>query len=93
MSISVSGVGHLVLRVPDLADSLDFCEGVLGLREVARRDFGEGPMAFLSTGKAHHDVAAHSPGAAQPLTVRGKVSVGHRMCIRTLRCVPRMDGR
>jgi hypothetical protein len=50
-------------------------------------------MAFLSTGNAHHDVVAHSPGAAQPLTVRGKVSVGHRMCIRTLRCVPRMDGR
>jgi catechol 2,3-dioxygenase len=57
MSISVSRVGHLVLRVHDLADSLAFYEGVLGLREVARRDFGEGPMAFLSTGNAHHDVA------------------------------------
>jgi catechol 2,3-dioxygenase len=30
---------------------------MIGLREVARRDFGEGPMAFLSTGNAHHDLA------------------------------------
>jgi catechol 2,3-dioxygenase len=57
MSISVSGVGHLVLRVHDLADSLAFYEGVLGLREVARRDFGEGPMVFLSAGNTHHDLA------------------------------------
>ena len=57
MSITVSNVGHLVLRVRDLGDSLAFYEGVLGLREVARRDFGEGQMAFLSTGNAHHDIA------------------------------------
>jgi catechol 2,3-dioxygenase len=56
MPISVSKVGHLVLRVADLRRSLDFYE-TLGLREVARRDFGEGPMAFLSTGNAHHDLA------------------------------------
>lgn len=56
MSISVSKVGHLVLRVGDLNRSLDFYAR-LGLREVARRDFGEGPMAFLSTGNAHHDLA------------------------------------
>src|SRR5579862_1367081 len=57
MSISVSKVGHLVLRVGDLPTSLDFYEGALGLREVARRDFGEGPMVFLSSGNAHHDIA------------------------------------
>jgi catechol 2,3-dioxygenase len=56
VSITVSKVGHLVLRVRDLPRSLAFYE-VLGLREVARRDFGEGPMAFLSTGNAHHDLA------------------------------------
>ena len=56
MTIAVSKVGHLVLRVSDLSRSLAFYE-VLGLHEVARRDFGEGPMAFLSTGNAHHDLA------------------------------------
>jgi len=56
VTIAVSKVGHLVLRVSDLPRSLAFYE-VLGLHEVARRDFGEGPMAFLSTGNAHHDLA------------------------------------
>ena len=57
MSIAVSKVGHLVLRVGDLDRALAFYTSVLGLREVARRDFGEGPMAFLSSGNSHHDVA------------------------------------
>jgi catechol 2,3-dioxygenase len=56
MSIAVSKVGHLVLRVSDLRRSIAFYE-MLGLHEVARRNFGEGPMAFLSTGNAHHDLA------------------------------------
>ena len=56
MSITVSKVGHLVLRVSDLGRSLAFYE-LLGLHEVARRDFGEGPMAFLTAGNAHHDLA------------------------------------
>jgi catechol 2,3-dioxygenase len=56
MTIAVSKVGHLVLRVGDLPRSLAFYE-MLGLHEVARRDFGEGPMAFLSTGNTHHDLA------------------------------------
>ena len=56
MTITVSKVGHLVLRVSDLRRSLPFYE-MLGLHEVARRDFGEGPMAFLSAGIAHHDLA------------------------------------
>ena len=57
MSLNVSKVGHLVLRVRDLDRSLGFYCGQLGLREVARRDFGEGPMAFLSSGNSHHDIA------------------------------------
>lgn len=56
MAIAVSKVGHLVLRVRELRRSLSFYE-TLGLREVARHDFGEGPMAFLSTGNDHHDLA------------------------------------
>ena len=57
MSVSVSKVGHIVLRVRELDRSLAFYCGDLGLREVARRDFGEGPMAFLSSGNSHHDIA------------------------------------
>ena len=48
--ITVSKVGHVVLKVISLDTALDFYSGVLGLKEVARRDFGEGPMAFLSAG-------------------------------------------
>jgi catechol 2,3-dioxygenase len=46
-----------VIRVSDLDRALEFYSGVLGLQEVARRNFGEGPMVFLSTGNAHHDIA------------------------------------
>jgi len=38
MSVSVSKVGHLVLRVRELDRSLTFYCGIPGLREVARRD-------------------------------------------------------
>jgi catechol 2,3-dioxygenase len=62
MALSVSKVGHIVLRVSDLDRSLAFYTGVLGLREVARRDFGEGPMVFLSSGNSHHDLALVETG-------------------------------
>jgi catechol 2,3-dioxygenase len=66
MPVSVSKVGHLVLRVRDLARAESFYCSVLGLTEVARRDFGERPMAFLSTGNSHHDIALVEVGAAGP---------------------------
>lgn len=64
MPFSVSKVGHIVLRVSDFDRALEFYSGVLGLREVARRDFGEGPMVFLSSGNSHHDIALVESGAA-----------------------------
>ena len=64
MPIAVSKVGHLVLRVRDLDRALGFYTSVLGLHEVARRDFGEDPMAFLSSGNSHHDVALVETGGA-----------------------------
>jgi catechol 2,3-dioxygenase len=57
VAIVVSKVGHVVLKVRNLDTALTFYAGVLGLQEVARRDFGEGPMVFLSTGNSHHDIA------------------------------------
>jgi catechol 2,3-dioxygenase len=57
VSISAVKVGHVVLRVSDLDRALSFYGGVLGLKEVARGDFGEGPMVFLSSGNSHHDLA------------------------------------
>lgn len=69
MPVPVSKVGHIVLRVEDLDAALTFYCGVLGLTEVARRDFGEGPMAFLSTGNSHHDMALVA--ATQPASAHG----------------------
>ena len=66
MPISVSKVGHIVLRVRDLDRSLSFYGGVLGLHEVARRDFGEGPMVFLSFGNSHHDIALVETPSCSP---------------------------
>jgi catechol 2,3-dioxygenase len=60
----MSKVGHIVLRVQDLDRALAFYCDVLGLHEVARRDFGEGPMAFLSTGDSHHDIALVECGSS-----------------------------
>ena len=62
MSIAVQKVGHVVLRVESLPQALEFYSSVLGLREVARRDFGEGPMVFLSSGRTHHDLALVETG-------------------------------
>lgn len=56
MSIDVIGVGHVVLKVTDLGRSLDFYCSALGLTEVARGDFGDGTMVFLSSGRNHHDI-------------------------------------
>ena len=63
MPVRVAKVGHVVLRVRDLDASLRFYREVLGLSEVARRDFGEGPMVFLSSGATHHDLALVETGA------------------------------
>lgn len=56
MGIDVMGVGHVVLKVTDLGRSLAFYCTALGLTEVARGDFGDGTMGFLSSGRNHHDI-------------------------------------
>ena len=56
MGIEVVGVGHVVLKVSHMESALWFYRDALGLREVARADFGDGLMVFLSAGRNHHDV-------------------------------------
>ena len=60
--LAVERVGHVVLRVRSLTRSLPFYTDVLGLAEVARKNFGEGEMAFLSSGHSHHDIALVETG-------------------------------
>jgi catechol 2,3-dioxygenase len=79
MPIAVSKVGHVVLRVRDLDTALAFYAGLLGLKEVARHDFGEGPMAFLSTGNSHHDIALVEVG---PAAVGGGPSGLHHVALK-----------
>lgn len=65
MAIRVRNVGHVVLKVRDIERSARFYRDVLGLKEVARGDFGR-PMAFFSTGDNHHDVAVMEMGPDAP---------------------------
>ncbi len=74
MGISVEGVGHVVLKVSDVERSLGFYVGALGLTEVARADFGDGSMVFLSTGHNHHDIALVEVGP----DARRPARLGHR---------------
>ena len=64
MPINISKMGHAVLNVTDLERSLRFYRDVLGLHEVARRDFDGLQWVFLSAGNSHHDLALvqASPG-------------------------------
>lgn len=70
----ISRVGHVVLRVRDVQDSLAFYRDALGLREVGRGEFGEGLMVFLSTGDNHHDLALVQGDAGAP---RGSIGLHH----------------
>ena len=65
MAIRVRNVGHVVLKVRDIERSARFYCDVLGLKEVARGEFGR-PMAFFSTGDNHHDVAVMEMGPDAP---------------------------
>ena len=61
--LEIQGVGHVVLKVTDLERALVFYRDALGLTEVARGNFGDGTMVFLSTGLHHHDVGLVEVGA------------------------------
>lgn len=76
--IRVEKVGHVMLRVRNLERSLAFYRG-LGLREVARCDFGEGVTVFLSTGSSHHDIALCETDAP---ALRGGRSALHHLAFK-----------
>lgn len=71
MSHAPARVGHVVLRVRSLAESVPFYTQVLGLTEVARLDEAAqaivgGKLVFLSFGSNHHDVALMESSQARP---------------------------
>lgn len=62
-------IGHLVLNVKDVADSVKFYTEILGF-EVALERPGFG--TFLTCGKVHHDLALfQAPEDAAPVTSGG----------------------
>src|SRR5215831_18555898 len=76
MAIKVKNVGHVVLKVQDIERSARFYRDLLGLKEVARGNFGR-PMAFFSTGDNHHDVAVMEVGPGAPRPQAGEVGLYH----------------
>ena len=77
MGITVERVGHVVLKVSDLTRSLGFYRDVLGLSEVARGNFGDGPMVFLSTGRSHHDIGLVEVGDGARRPEGGDIGLYH----------------
>ncbi|OHV25718.1 hypothetical protein BBK14_21980 [Parafrankia soli] len=51
------GLGHIVLVVPDLAESLDFFCAVLGFRVSDEIDFAGSTLVFLHVNPRHHSLA------------------------------------
>ena len=74
MAIKVRNVGHVVLKVREIERAARFYRDVLGLKEVARANFGR-PMAFFSTGDNHHDVAVLEVGPDAALPQPGAVGL------------------
>lgn len=56
----VSRVGYVALRVPDLKQSIDFAERILGLRVVAR----DGETVYLTCNARHHELVLIGGGEA-----------------------------
>ncbi len=72
--MQIKQLGHVVLKVRDLAVSVPFYRDVLGLREVAR--YG-GNMVFFSLGENHHDLALLEVGAHAPAPSTDSVGLYH----------------
>jgi catechol 2,3-dioxygenase len=75
MTIHVERLGHIVLNVRDLARSVAFYGGVLGLPEVAR--FRGNMVFFSATGENHHDLAVQEVGRDAPFGGPDGVGLAH----------------
>lgn len=72
--MKIHALGHVVLKVRDLEQSVIFYRNVLGMKEVARyRD----AMAFFSLGDNHHDLGLIQLGAQAPEADPGSVGLYH----------------
>lgn len=69
--MKISQLGHVVLRVSDIARAEKFYAGVLGLPVCARFNENGMKMAFFSLGN-HHDFAIMETSGAKP----GERSIG-----------------
>lgn len=68
-------IGHVVLRVRDLARSTAFYEGILGFRKIGEIP---GRMAFFTaTGANHHDLALQAVGKDAPSPAWNAVGLYH----------------
>lgn len=68
-------IGHVHLKVSDLARALDFYEGVLGLRVMQRMG---GHAAFLSAGGYHHHLGLNTwESRGGPAPPRGTTGLYH----------------
>jgi len=72
--MQIKQLGHVVLKVRDLAVSVPFYRDVLGLREVAH--YGRN-MVFFSLGANHHDLALLELGAHAPAPSPDSVGLYH----------------
>jgi len=72
--MSIQALGHVVLKVRSLEQSVPFYRDVLGLREVARY---AGRMVFFSLGSNHHDLGLAELGPQAPLPKSGDVGLYH----------------
>jgi len=71
--MKIKALGHVVVRVTDVARAERFYNGVLGLPVCARLDQGGVKMAFFSLGN-HHDFAVMQRGGVN--AAQGDLPVG-----------------
>ena len=72
--IKVDRIAHVVIKVRNLENSLDFYTRVLGLKVMGRIDPN---VAFLSTGRDHHELGIAEIGGEAPGNSFYRVGVEH----------------
>jgi len=75
--MKITRLNHAVLFVSDLAQSLDFYEGVMGFEVIAREPRAN--AAFLRTSESdnHHDLGLFALGTDAPPRQRGAIGLYH----------------